>query len=43
MHITNSWVYPDPQFVKYYMPTASLRCIEKNAGNLPSKISQGYL
>ena len=29
MHITNSWVYPDPQFVKYYMPTASLRCIEK--------------
>ena len=29
MHITNSWMYPDPQFVKYCMPTVSLRCIEK--------------
>ena len=38
MHITNSWVYPDPQCVKYCMPTASLRCIEKMLESYPAKL-----
>lgn len=38
MHITNSWVYPDPQCVKYCMPTASLRCIEKMLESYPATL-----